>query len=73
MALRALKHVKGSELPSSLLEKMEASVDTTFTIIPEVDFDDKKKENEFSLKMAMRGMENESTDYSLSDIIETWQ
>jgi hypothetical protein len=39
MPVKALKHVKGSELPPSLLLKMEANINTTFTIIPELNLD----------------------------------
>ncbi len=63
MPAKILKHVKGSELPPTLLVQMDANIDTTFTIIPEVDLSNGSVLPEMSLKEQKKRLNDLSQDY----------
>jgi hypothetical protein len=63
MPVKALKHVKGSELPPSLLLKMEANINTTFTIIPELNLDKGSILPTISVSEQKKRLDNISLDY----------
>ena len=63
MPVKTLKHVKGSELTPSLLTKMEAKINTTFTIIPEINLDNGSILPKMSLSEQKKRLDNISLDY----------
>ena len=63
MPAKALKHVKGSELPPFLLLKMEANINTTFTIIPELNLDKGSILPTISLSEQKKRLNNITLDY----------
>lgn len=63
MPAKALKHVKGSELPPSLLIKMEANINTTFTIIPEINLDNESILPKMSLSEQKKRLNKIAKDY----------
>ncbi|MBF0526591.1 MAG: hypothetical protein HQK56_16025 [Deltaproteobacteria bacterium] len=82
MQVKTFEHIKGSELPASLLEKFGFSPDQILNVTFEVVEPDKNteevraaeiEEGILSLKMAMQGMEDEDEpEYTLADLKERW-
>jgi hypothetical protein len=76
MGTTILDDIKGNEIPRRWAEQITDSLDQTFTVIikPKKEMDEDRSWRVFSLKMAMRGMEDEdSPEYSMSDLEENWQ